>query len=82
MSLNAYRIGFYVMQYVCPYLSCTRRALEESMYVFQIHRIWYIRMNYSRSIFWIQKIFCSMTHWLSTQESTMQHCFEFLSNLP
>ncbi len=57
-------VGFYVVQYVCPYLSHTRCVLEESMYVFQIHRIWDIHTNFSRSIFWIQKIFCSMTHWL------------------
>jgi hypothetical protein len=43
---------------------CTRCALEESTWLFQIHFILYIPTNSSRSIFWIQKIFCLMMHWL------------------
>ncbi len=44
---------------------CTRRALEVRTWLFQIHPIWYVSTNSSRSIFWIQKIFCSMMRWHS-----------------
>ncbi len=37
---------------------CTRRALEASTWLFWIRWIWYVSTNSSRSIFWIQKIFC------------------------
>ncbi len=43
----------------------TRRGLEVSTWLFQIHWIWYISTNSSRSIFWIQKIFCLMMRWRS-----------------
>ncbi len=42
-----------------------RRALEASMWLFQIHWIWYVSTNSSGSILWIQKIFCSMMRWRS-----------------
>jgi hypothetical protein len=35
------------------------------MWLFQIHSIWYVSTNSSRSIFWIQKISCLVMHWLS-----------------
>ncbi len=43
----------------------TGRVLEASTWLFQIHWIWYTSTNSSISIFWIQKIFCSMMRWLS-----------------
>jgi hypothetical protein len=43
----------------------TRRALEVSTWLFQIRWIWYVSLNSSRSIFWIQKIFCLMMRWHS-----------------
>jgi hypothetical protein len=38
------------------------------MWLFQICWIWYVSMNPSRSIFWIQKIFCLMMRWRSYVE--------------
>jgi len=35
------------------------------MWPFQIRWIWYVSTNSSRSIFWIQKNFCSMMRWRS-----------------
>ncbi len=44
--------------------SVSRRFLRDVIrtYLFQIRWIWYICTNSSRSISWIQKIFCSMRH--------------------
>jgi hypothetical protein len=42
-----------------------RRGLEASTWLFQIRWIWYISLNSSGSIFWIQKIFCLMMCWCS-----------------
>jgi hypothetical protein len=42
-----------------------RRALEVITWQIQIHWIWNVSMNFSRNIFWIQKIFCSRIRWLS-----------------
>jgi hypothetical protein len=44
---------------------CMRGGLEVSTWLFQIRWIWYVSTNSSRSIFWIQKIFCSMMRWRS-----------------
>jgi hypothetical protein len=35
------------------------------MWLFQIRWIWYVSMNSSRSIFWIQKIFSLIMRWRS-----------------
>jgi hypothetical protein len=43
----------------------TRHALEASTWLFQIRLIWYISANSSRSIIWIQKIFCLMMRWIT-----------------
>jgi hypothetical protein len=42
-----------------------RGALEASTWLFQIHWIWYVSTNSSRSIFLLQKIFCLMMRWRS-----------------
>jgi hypothetical protein len=51
-------VAFYVIKYVWLFGSfseyqglCRRRALEVSMWLFQIHWIWYVSTNSSRSIF-------------------------------
>ncbi len=67
-----HRAASYVMEYVWTFGSFseyqglrTRCGVEASTWLFQICWIWYVSTNSSGSIFWIQKIFCSMMRWRS-----------------
>ncbi len=71
---RVYYVAFYVIKYIwsngsfstvqqAMYKTCVRG--EYVARLFQIRWIWYVSTNSSRSIFWIQKIFCSMMLWRS-----------------